>query len=196
MRIIQQLSEQFSKKHLFVYKKIYPARLYEGGIRVPFVVRWPKVLTNSRTIETPITGVDILPTLLEVAGKRPDRKQPVDGLSIIPLLTKKKTELDRDYIYWHFPAYLERYRGLPEPGPFRTTPASAIRDEQWKLIHFYETGTQELYNLKQDLSEQNNVASRHPEVVARLSRALTEWLTDTNAFLPSELNPNYKGGNE
>ncbi len=170
--------------------------LYEGGIRVPFVVRWPKVLTNSRTIETPITGVDILPTLLEVAGKRPDRKQPVDGLSIIPLLTNKKTELGRDYIYWHFPAYLERYRGLPEPGPFRTTPASAIRDEQWKLIHFYETGTQELYNLKQDLSEQNNVASRHPEVVARLSRALTEWLTDTNAFLPSELNPNYKGGNE
>jgi len=165
--------------------------LYEGGIRVPFVVRWPGKIGKARTIDKPIIGVDILPTLLDAAGAKPVANQPVDGVSILPLLTNPDGQLDREYVYWHFPAYLQRYPGLPEPGPFRTTPASAVRDDQWKLIHFYETDTNELYRVAGDLSEEHNIAAQNPEVVERLSTALHRWVKETGGFVPTELNPEY-----
>ena len=89
---------------------------------------------------------------------------------------------------------MERYRGLPEEGPFRTTPASAIRIGDWKLIRFYESGREEMYNLKSDLSEVNNVRKKYPEIGQRLSDKLDGWLTQTEAFLPTKRNPKYSGG--
>ena len=88
---------------------------------------------------------------------------------------------------------MERYRGLPEEGPFRTTPASAIRLGEWKLIRFYESATEELYNLTADPSEVQELSAEEPERLADLSEKLTVWLKKTEAFIPTEINPKYDG---
>ena len=169
--------------------------LYEGGIRVPFVAYWPGQFGGARIESTPIIGVDLLPTILNLAGGKPDKKQVVDGESIIPLLKQKRHSLETRPIYWHFPAYLERYRGLPEPGPFRTTPASAVRISRWKLLRFYESGREELYDLNIDLSEANDVSTKYPDIVKQLSNKLDAWLRETEAYLPTKQNPKYGGVN-
>lgn len=168
--------------------------LYEGGIRVPFVVRGPQEFGASRVVNTPIIGVDLLPTILNLAGATPWKQQPVDGESLLPILRSQKHDLSNRALFWHFPAYLERYRGLPEKGPFRTTPASAIRLGDWKLIRFYESGREELYNVKRDISESRDVAKSHPDVRSMLASQLDDWLERTGAFIPTEPNPKYIGG--
>ena len=167
--------------------------LYEGGIRVPFIAHWQGEFGKPRQEDVPVIGVDLLPTLLELAGGKPSKKQQVDGESIVGVLTHENQELEDRAIYWHFPAYLERYRGLPEEGPFRTTPATAIRSGKWKLIRFYESGREELYDLDEDISESENLSAAYPDVVKKLSGQLDRWLADTNAFIPSMLNPDYAG---
>ena len=168
--------------------------LYEGGIRVPFIAHWSGQFGPARVESAPIVGVDLLPTILTLAGGKPNKKQILDGESLVPILQQKKHRLETRPIFWHFPAYLERYRGLPEEGPFRTTPASAIRIGDWKLIRFYESGREEMYDLKSDLSEVNNVRKKYPEIGQRLSDKLDGWLTQTGAFLPTKRNPKYGGG--
>ena len=167
--------------------------LYEGGIRVPFVAHWSGQFGAARVESTPIIGVDLLPTILKLAGGNTSKKQFVDGESIVPLFQQKKHRLETRPIYWHFPAYLERYRGLPEQGPFRTTPASAIRVGRWKLIRFYESGREELYDLETDLSEANDAHAKHPDIAQQLSVKLDDWLKQTKAFVPTKKNPKYSG---
>ena len=168
-------------------------QVYEGGIRVPFIAHWQGEFGKPRQEDVPVIGVDLLPTLLELAGGKPSKKQQVDGESIVGVLTHENQELEDRAIYWHFPAYLERYRGLPEEGPFRTTPATAIRSGKWKLIRFYESGREELYDLDEDISESENLSAAYPDLVKKLSGQLDRWLADTNAFIPSMLNPDYAG---
>ncbi len=153
--------------------------VYEGGVRVPLIVKWPGVTKPGSENETPVITVDYLPTLLEMAGVNAPAGVPLDGESLVPLL-HGKSKLQREAIYWHYPHY--------HPGS--ATPYSAIRKGDFKLIHFFEDDRVELYNLKKDLSEKNDLAKTEPKKVAELRQQLNEWRTTVGAQLPVP-NPNY-----
>ena len=159
--------------------KGYP---YEGGIRVPLIVRWPGVVDAGRICEVPVTSIDYFPTLVELAGQRLLSDRVIDGESLVPVL-KETGSLRRDAIFWHFP----HYRG-------GVVPYSIIRKGDWKLIKRYEGRTFELFNLKEDLSEKNDLSEKQPEKVRELDAELNAWLRDTQAKLPLE-NPDYKVDN-
>ena len=153
---------------------------YEGGIRVPLIVRWPRRVAPGSASTEPVISLDLYPTLLEAAGMPPPDDYVLDGRSLLPVLTGADTPLDRDALYWHFPGYLEAF----EPGHWRTTPVSVIRAGPWKLLHFYEDDRLELYNLDADLGERHDVAAERPSVRQRLHRRLLRWLEAMNAPLP------------
>ncbi len=156
--------------------KGYP---YEGGIRVPLIVRWPGVVESGRVCDVPVTSVDHFPTLAELAGARLVSKRVIDGESLVPVL-KETGSLGREAIFWHFP----HYRG-------EVVPYSIIRKGDWKLIKRYEGRIFELFNLKEDLSEKNDLSEKRPDKVKELDTELSAWLTDTQAKLPQE-NPDYE----
>src|SRR5690606_13631745 len=139
--------------------------LYEGGIRVPMCVRWPGVIEPGATCDVPVIGVDLYPTLLELAGLERPAGTTLDGESLLPLFTQSGT-LQREAIYWHFPAYLQG--SIKRHGAFRTRPAGAIRQGDYKLIEFFEGGTLELYNLADDISETENLVKKLPKKSAEL----------------------------
>jgi arylsulfatase A len=151
--------------------------LYEGGIREPLIVRWPGVVKPSTTCDTPVTSVDFYPTFLDILGAKCNPSHVLDGESILPLL-KRTGSLKRDAIYWHYPHY------------HHSRPAGAIRQGNFKLIEFYEDGQLELYNLKRDISEKNNIAAKLPKKAIQLKKKLTAWRKSVNAKMPSP-NPNY-----
>ncbi|MFW6161627.1 MAG: sulfatase/phosphatase domain-containing protein, partial [Planctomycetota bacterium] len=151
--------------------------LYEGGIRVPLIVRWPGKVKPGTECSEPVTTPDFYPTLLEAAGASGDPKHEVDGLSLAPLLAGRE-DLDRDAIYWHYPHY------------HHTAPCGAIRAGQWKLIEFYEDGRPELYDLENDLGETKNLAEAMPERAAGLQRKLAAWRQAVAAKMPTP-NPDY-----
>ena len=163
--------------------------LYEGGIRSPMIVRWPDRIEAGSRCTDPVIMVDFLPTMLEMAGAPLPETQPVDGLSLIPLLAGAPT-LGREALYWHFPAYLEAYAGME--GAWRTTPAGAVRAGEWKLIEFFEDGTLELYRLTDDIGEIHNLAESRPEERDHLYRMMRDWRAATGAPVPSEPNPGYR----
>ena len=163
--------------------------LYEGGIREPLVVKWPGVTNPSAVCNEPVIGVDLYPTFLEMAGAKRPKDYLLDGLSIAPLLRDATASLDREALYWHFPCYLQGY--TPRHGPFRTTPAAAIRMGDWKLIEFFEDGKLELYNLKEDLSEENDLAKTMPAKTKELHAAMLKWRRSVKAPVPTEKNPLY-----
>jgi arylsulfatase A-like enzyme len=155
--------------------------LYEGGVRVPFIFRWPGKIPNGTECAEPINSVDLYPTLLEVAGAAKPADYPLDGTSYLKLLTSGgKASLGRDAIYWHFPGYLGA-----GAGSWRTTPAGAIRSGDYKLIEFFEDNRLELYNLKADLSETNNLAAKNPEKTRELHEKLVVWRKELHAPMPT-----------
>jgi len=162
--------------------------LYEGGIRVPMIVRRPGVTRPGGVCDEPVIGIDFYPTMLEMAGAPMPSGKILDGVSIVPLLRGKKT-LNRKAIFWHFPAYLEPYN--KKQRPWRTTPAGAVRQGDFKLIEFFEDGKIELYNLKDDLGEKNNLAETMPEKAEELHRTLIEWRKSVDAPVPTDKNPDY-----
>jgi arylsulfatase A-like enzyme len=154
--------------------------LYEGGIRVPWVFRWPGRIPAATTCDAPITSVDLFPTLLELAGAAAPAGQPLDGESLARLLASGCRErLARDALYWHFPDYL----GTPRGG-WRTTPAGAIRAGRWKLLEFFEDGRFELYDLREDVGESRNLAAAQPERARELQGRLAAWRQSVAAPLP------------
>ncbi len=159
--------------------------LYEGGVRVPMLVRWPGVVKPGTTCETPIISVDFYPTLLEVAGASRPASQALDGESMVPLL-KGAGGVGRDAIFWHFPAYLQGNEGT-----WRTTPAGAVRKGNWKLLEFFEDGRLELYNLAEDIGERNNLSKKMPDKTRKLHELLKLWRKSVGARVPTELNPEY-----
>ncbi len=163
--------------------------LYEGGIREPLIVRWPGRTQPGVRCSVPVIGTDFYPTLLEATGTPPPANQTLDGESLIPLFHGERS-LKRDAIFWHFPAYLEPYTS--HQGLWRTTPTGAVRKGDWKLIEFFEDGRLELYNLKDDLSETNNLASTRKDKVLELHETMKQWRRDTQAPVPTTLNPNYR----
>ena len=164
--------------------------LYEGGIREPMIVRWPGVTRPGTKCEEPVIGVDFYPTLLEVAGTKPPKNYTLDGASFAELLSAPDGSLDRPALFWHFPCYLQG-TGDPHGGPFRTTPAGAIRMGHWKLIEWFETGRQELYYLHDDLGEQADLSRSHVDKCKELHEAMLAWRKEVNAPVPTTLNPQY-----
>jgi len=159
--------------------------LYEGGIRVPLIVRWPGHTKPGSRSDVPVASIDFYPTLLEAAGvKRGSRL--LDGESLVPLL-EQKGGLKRKALFWHFPAYLQAYRGMPSP--WRTTPAGTVRAGDWKLLEFFEDGRLELYNLKDDIGESKDLAKQRPEKTRELHGLLKAWRKAVSAPVPTEKNP-------
>jgi arylsulfatase A len=143
--------------------------LYEGGIRVPFLLRYPGAARPGATIDTPVSSVDLFPTLCEAAGLR---ARGADGVNLLPLL--RGEPLHPRPLFWHYPHYSNQ----------GGEPSSAIHDGDWKLIEFYHGGRRELYNLRNDSGESRNLASSQQAVVKKLSLALHQWLRHTGAPLP------------
>ncbi len=158
--------------------------LYEGGIHVPMIVRWPGVVEPGSQCDVPVITTDFYPTFLAIAGAKGDPKHKLDGRSLLPLLLQTG-KFARDAIYWHFPAYLQGYGGDD-----RTTPAGVIRSGDYKLIEFFEDGHVELYNLAEDIGEKNDLAKKMPERAKELHDKLIAWRKSVNAPMPKP-NPDY-----
>ena len=154
---------------------------YEGGLRVPLIIRAPGVTRAGSVCETPVITMDFFPTLLELAGAEPSASRTAeDGLSLLPLL-RGGSEWPRHELFWHYPHY---WNGG------KVSPYSVARVDDWKLIRFYETGREELYDLKADISEKHDLAAARPEKRRELSARLDGWLKAVGAQMP-ERNPNF-----
>jgi arylsulfatase A-like enzyme len=170
--------------------------LYEGGIRVPMIVRWPGVTKASSESHEPVLTFDLYPTLVAAIGGELPKDTPIDGRDLAPVLADSSANLGREAIFWHFPAYLHGYKSMAEEGPrpgWRATPSSAMRCGKWKLIQSFETNSFELYNLTEDPGEQTNLASIRTEVFKGLKSQLEAWQQSTDAPVDFPLNPNYEG---
>jgi len=155
--------------------------LYEGGTRVPFIVRWPGQVTPGAVCDTPGIHVDMYPTLVAMAGGKMPTTQVFDGESLLPLMRNVNAKLAREAIYQHFPGYLGA--GLDQ---FRTTPVSLIQAGDWKLMEFLEDGRLELYNLREDIGETKNLAASMPGKTKELYAKLVAWRTETKAPMPTK----------
>lgn len=180
---------------------------YEGGIREPMFVYWPGMVKPGTECKVPVISTDFYPTFLDLAGAEKPEDYVLDGKSILPLM-KGESTIDRDKLFWHFPAYLEAYAGLKEDSRdtlFRTRPVSVIRKGEWKLLLYYEewqldggreniaeNNSVEIYNLNTDLSEQVNLAASEPQKRDELLDDLLDWLKETEAPIPELANPDYK----
>ncbi|MDF1816858.1 MAG: sulfatase [Verrucomicrobiales bacterium] len=164
--------------------------LYEGGIRVPMIARWPTHIKKGGICDTPVSGVDLLPTFAEAAGRKIPRD--VDGRSILPLLKDPAAELPTRSLTWHFPYYHPETGfdkapakiGVNDGFTSQTRPQSAIREGDWKLIHFYEKEQDELYNLAEDPEESQNLRDTEPETSRWLREKLDISLEEMKARLP------------
>ncbi len=147
--------------------------LYEGGIREPMLVKWPGVVKAGNTCDEPVTSTDFYPTMLEMAGLARKPEQHVDGISLVPLL-KGTGRPKREAIYWHYP----HYHGSGN------RPSGAVRAGDYKLIEWYEDGRIELYNLRDDLGEKNDLAAAMPAKAQELRRMLHAWHAAVGAKMP------------
>lgn len=162
--------------------------LYEGGTRVPLLVRWPAQIAAGTTSDVPVVGYDLHPWLAELAGVT---VSGLDGVGLFSQLANNNTSNERA-LYWHFPYYHPEKGYAKAPDAIgvddfvtsRTRPQSAIRQGRYKLIHFYEDGHDELYDLSQDRSEQNNLIDQHPKIAAALAASLRNYLAEVGARLP------------
>jgi arylsulfatase A-like enzyme len=154
--------------------------LYEGGTRVPFVVRWPAVTKPGSTCDVPTIHVDVYPTLLELGAASPP-PQVLDGASLVPLFRDPAAKLQRDAIFQHFPGYLGAGADF-----WRTTPVSLIQSGDWKLLEFLEDGRLELYNLRDDVGETKNLVTELPDKTKELHARLVAWRASVNAPMPTQ----------
>lgn len=149
--------------------------LYEGGIRVPLFVRWDKHLKAKKDTESIVLGMDVFPTLLDLAGLK--TVQGIDGKSYKQVL-KGKEKWDERTVFWH-----SRKARPHSTGDIKT---SVIRSGDYKLIHFYEKGIVELYNLKKDIGETKDLSIEHPEKTKELFTALQNW--KDKYLVPAKMN--------
>ncbi len=146
--------------------------MYEGGTREPLLVRWPGHIAAGDTCDAPVTSPDFYPTLLDLAGLDPLPAQHCDGENIAPLL--RGEALDRGPIFWHYPHY----------GNQGGTPGSSVRKGDYKLIEFFEDGRLELYNLRDDIGEDRDLAADDPQTRDRLHAQLKAWREKVEAKIP------------
>jgi len=168
--------------------------LYEGGIRVPMIVKWTNRIKQNSVCDTNVIGSDLLPTILSLTGVSTQEDLLIDGENLSSLFFKDGNFF-REAIYWHFPAYLEgKARGARDEY-FRTRPGSAIKMGDWKLIEYFEDSHLELYNLKEDIEENKNLADIRPDKKKQLYNKLVEWRKSLKAPIPKKLNPYFKANN-
>jgi arylsulfatase A-like enzyme len=149
--------------------------IYEGGIRIPWIVRWPGIVQPGSLCDVPIISMDCYPTLLEVAGMEIPSETSLDGESIVPLMNQTG-EPKRESLYFHYPNYAFHKQNRL---------ASAIRTGKFKLIKRYDDGSLELYDLQADIGETLSLASQLPEITNRMKKQLESWLAKCNANLPT-----------
>lgn len=147
---------------------------YEGGVREPLIVVAPGVTRPDSTCDAPVISTDFYPTLLQLAGQNLKPEQHLDGVSFLPLLKGETTPRGKA-LFWHYPHYSNQ--GGAQHG--------AIRDGDWKLIEWYEDGALELYNIPDDIGEQNNLAAQEPERAKALHEKLIVWRTEVGALMPT-----------
>ncbi len=147
--------------------------MYEGGTRVPLIVRWPGVVAPGSVCDVPVTSPDLYPTMVELASEEMMDEQQVDGVSLMPLL-RGGSSLERQAIFWHYPHY----------GNQGGTPGSSVRVGNYKLIEFFEDRHVELYNLHDDIGETHDLAPTHPDIVAELHTLLIDWHEQVEARRP------------
>lgn len=155
---------------------------YEGGIRVPLIMKCPGLIEPGTECSEPVISADLMPTILDTLGVNAPEGHHFDGESLLHLMTRSG-DLQRDSIFWHYPHY--------HPGG--ATPHSAIRSGDWKLIEFYDSPRLELYNLRVDIGESYNKSEIEPGIRNRLHQELIAWLKDTDAQMPipnPEFDPN------
>lgn len=153
---------------------------YEGGTRVPLLAYWPGKIQPDSACDTPVTSTDFFPTFLDAANTPLLPELHCDGESLMPLL-KGETHLKREAIFWHYPHYSNA----------GGSPACSIRAGDWKLIEFFEDDSLELYNLKEDISEERNVSAEQPEITQKLKRLLDNWKDSVKALIPPK-NSNFE----
>ncbi|MBL8174272.1 MAG: sulfatase-like hydrolase/transferase, partial [Bryobacterales bacterium] len=144
--------------------------LFEGGIRIPMLVRWPGVTKPGSTVAHPVCSVDLLPTIAQLLGLE---APAVDGVSLAATL-KSGAEPKREALFWHYPHYSNQ----------GGSPGGAVRRGDWKLIEFYEDGRLELFNLKDDPSERVNLAEKKKSLAEQMLNLLRRWRTSVKATMP------------
>ena len=163
---------------------------YEGGIRVPLIL-YQKGRIEKKTVEhVPALQMDLFPTFLELAGISAEELL-LDGKSLLPLLSDKTEAYAGRPLFWNFPGYLEGGNKETHDPIFRTTPVSVVRKGDWKLIQYYETGEVELFNIRKDLSEEQDVSKTYPSKTKEMLNTLSLWKKEVHAPIPTELNPRY-----
>lgn len=210
-RILQRLDELGLDNTLVIFtsdnggiaaqSRQYPLRAgkgsyYEGGIRVPFLFYWKAKGLQARTSETPITNLDLYPTLLELLHISPPENYTLDGQSIAAHLLQNKPIPERA-LFWHFPIYLQAYDVGGDDGRdslFRTRPGTVMRRGKWKLHEYFEDGGLELYDLETDPGERNNLAETQTAKTRELYAEMKRWRKEMKAPVPTELNPEYEAG--
>jgi len=176
---------------------------YEGGIREPFIVRWPAVVKPGTRSGVPVINVDLYPTFLDAAGAAVPEGKVLDGESLLPLMRGER-QLEREAVFWHFPGYLNSPVIRGRDPVFRTRPVSVIRKGDWKLHLYHEewqldggrekvdtNNAVELYNLAEDIGERNNLVAANPTQRDDLLDDLFAWFDAVPAPLPTERNPKY-----
>lgn len=175
---------------------------YEGGIREPFIAYWPNHIKSGTVIDAPIISQDFYPTFMSLAG---DKKFKGDGENLMPLLLGQKKETIRKSIYWYFPGYLDNPVTRGRDKVFRSRPVAVIRKGDYKL-HLYleewlldggkskinKNNSVELYNLKTDEGEHNNIAGDKQVKREELLNDLLTWMDKTKAPLPTKITPTNK----
>lgn len=153
------------------------SELYEGGIRVPLIVRWPGQVPAATVCTQPTQNVDFYPTLLDAANIRPDPSQILDGVTTLETWRNPAHPIARDVLAWHYP--------LDRPHFLGGVSGAAIRSGNWKLIEHFDTGEARLYSLSSDLGETVNLATQMPEKVSEMRQQLIAWRDRVGARMPS-----------
>lgn len=151
--------------------------VYEGGIRVPFIIKWPGHVPAGTESAEPVCSIDLLPTIVELSGQGAAQQKRTDGVSLAPVVLEQKALTERN-LYWHYPHY------------HHCPPSGAMRRGRYKLIEEFEDGSLELYDLETDIGEEHNLAAEKPELAQRLQAELKSWRDQVNAKMPTE-NPDW-----
>jgi len=165
----------------------YKGTLYEGGIRVPLIIRLPGKIAGGIN-DIPVIGMDLYPTLLDLAGIDAPQDYILDGISLEPLLRGNSMD-KREALFWHFPAYLQGEYGMTKI--WRTTPVSAVRMGNYKLLEYLDDGHLEMYDLENDPGEMDNLAEGQPVKADELFELLHEWRSSMGVSYPLQKNPEY-----
>ena len=165
---------------------------YEGGVRVPTLIKWENKIEKGSVYRDPIINLDFFPTFVDLLGIDYS-VQNLDGVSLIPVFQGQS--IPKRPLYWHFPIYLQAYHQDKDDGRdplFRTRPGSTVLYGNWKLHHYFEDDDYELFNLSVDLGERNNLIEKQTEQFMQLKEMLEAWRSKVDAPIPSEPNPHYQ----